>query len=74
MLAKAEGRCDYCHRTVDKLTVDHVVPLSRGGADELANVRVVCQPCNCSKGRRTLDEWKAFGLPAHMDEEARVAL
>lgn len=37
-----------CHRT-DDLTIDHKVPLSRGGADDLSNLQFLCRPCNSRK-------------------------
>ena len=48
--------CTYCGSTED-LTLDHVVPLSRGGTHALANLRVACRSCNSSKGAKELDEW-----------------
>jgi 5-methylcytosine-specific restriction endonuclease McrA len=44
-------RCAYCHRR-RPLTIDHVVPLSRGGAHTAANVVPACQSCNSRKGDR----------------------
>lgn len=38
-----------CNETTD-LTVDHIVPLSRGGTDELSNLRFLCRSHNSSKG------------------------
>lgn len=49
-------RCDYCGRTVGKngrLTVDHVVPLARGGADDARNWRICCRSCNVIKDSRS---------------------
>lgn len=37
-------------------TVDHVVPLARGGTHDLDNLVLACMGCNCRKGVR---EWKA---------------
>lgn len=37
-------------------TFDHVVPHSRGGTNDLDNVIVICQPCNCAKVDYTLEE------------------
>lgn len=34
------------------LTVDHVVPLARGGTNDLANLQVLCKRCNSAKGAR----------------------
>lgn len=48
--------CSYCGST-ENITVDHVVPLSKGGKHEQANLAPACFSCNSSKGARTLDEW-----------------
>jgi hypothetical protein len=45
------NRCVYC-RTTERLTVDHVVPLSRGGSHWPANLRPACISCNSRKGAR----------------------
>lgn len=37
-------------------TVDHIVPLIRGGSNQLGNLRLVCQPCNSRKGPRKTRE------------------
>lgn len=50
------GLCAYC-RLRPGTTIDHVVPLSRGGADAIWNLLPACITCNCSKGPRTLSEW-----------------
>lgn len=44
-------RCTKCGAT-DDLTLDHIFPWSRGGADSIGNLRVLCRPCNSSKGAR----------------------
>lgn len=46
-----ERRCVECGSTHD-LTLDHVHPWSRGGPDTVENLRVLCRPCNSSKGAR----------------------
>lgn len=45
-------------RKVPNATVDHKVPLSRGGKDEPSNWAVCCQPCNVKKGQMTADEFR----------------
>lgn len=45
--------CYYCHKT-RKLTVDHVVPLCRGGTNSVDNVVLACDECN---------NWKADKEP-----------
>ncbi len=48
--------CQYCRRTDGELTMDHVVPLSRGGLTVWTNVVAACVPCNRKKANRTPDE------------------
>lgn len=60
-------RCQYCNRVLPQreLNLDHVVPLSRGGRSEWANVVTACVPCNSRKGNRLPPEagMKLFRLP-----------
>ena len=46
-------RCQYCGSSADQLSIDHVVPRSRGGLDTWDNVTTACLPCNVRKGNRT---------------------
>lgn len=50
-----EGICHYCGNRVgaDALTMDHVVPVARGGRSTRANVVPCCDACNKRKGVRT---------------------
>lgn len=47
--------CAYCGCSLadEQKTLDHVVPLSRGGTHELTNLVVCCRSCNSTKGNRT---------------------
>ncbi|HEY9839101.1 MAG TPA: HNH endonuclease [Candidatus Obscuribacterales bacterium] len=47
--------CQYCGST-STLTLDHVMPVSRGGKSSWENVVTACYPCNSRKGSRTPDE------------------
>ena len=49
-------RCQYCGGGPSRLTVDHVVPRSRGGNHEWANVVAACRRHNVEKGDRLLEE------------------
>ncbi|KKN82018.1 hypothetical protein LCGC14_0312850 [marine sediment metagenome] len=51
ILSRAKGRCFYC-KAKAKLTLDHVVPLSRGGQHVKENVVAACLSCNSKKGNR----------------------
>jgi len=48
--------CQYCGYTGDKLTLDHVIPRSRGGGDTWENIVAACVCCNVKKGSRTPQE------------------
>jgi len=51
------GICPYCGESFEDGHVDHVIPVSRGGGNDRANLRYVCTACNLSKGAKTLEEW-----------------
>lgn len=56
------GRCHYCDRHVgpDALTMDHVVPLGRGGRAVRGNVVPACKTCNSQKKYLLPVEWQAY--------------
>lgn len=49
-------RCIYCGVTSreSQLEVDHVIPVAKGGTNEIGNLVVACKPCNRGKGKRML--------------------
>lgn len=49
-------RCQYCSRHLRKLTLDHVIPRSRGGPHSWENVVSACSHCNHKKAGRTPKE------------------
>ncbi|RJQ10886.1 MAG: HNH endonuclease [Bacillota bacterium] len=51
---KYDNRCLCCGEQ-KPLTVDHVIPLSLGGPNVIANVQPLCGICNAKKGNRTID-------------------
>ena len=62
LFARDRYRCQYCGRGVadlkprEGLTRDHLVPLSRGGANDWSNVVTACAPCNTRKANRLPEE------------------
>jgi 5-methylcytosine-specific restriction endonuclease McrA len=48
--------CAYCGK-VDKLTVEHFIPLSTGGSTELCNIIPICKSCNSSKKNTPFEVW-----------------
>lgn len=49
-------RCQYCGTYSTNLTVDHIIPKSRGGSDTWENLVAACISCNNKKGNRTPEE------------------
>ncbi|MBD2197046.1 MULTISPECIES: HNH endonuclease [Calothrix] len=47
---RAKYLCEYCHSpefvNTDRFTVDHLIPQSLGGSDELENLALCCRRCN----------------------------
>jgi 5-methylcytosine-specific restriction endonuclease McrA len=48
--------CQYCDRQVSDLTIDHVIPRSRGGHHSWDNVVSACKACNHRKGGKSIAE------------------
>ena len=48
------GQCYLCGVKLLfwEFTIDHVVPIARGGAHQYSNVKICCLPCNQSKGAK----------------------
>ncbi len=64
LLARDDFSCKYCSQQLSEraVTIDHLMPTSRGGRHEWPNVVASCKPCNNAKGRRTPREAK---MPIH---------
>ena len=56
------GICHYCGKPVarDQLTLDHIVPLVRGGRSNRSNVVPACKSCNSRKKYLLPMEWEEF--------------
>lgn len=77
--------CGYCGAWGTALTMDHRVPISRGGTHTIENIIPSCRACNSRKGTKTEEEFRrllvaegrpAFPVPAtkiREDEEFYVA-
>lgn len=60
ILERDRHTCQYCKNRGDQLTLDHIVPKSRGGGDSWDNLVTACMRCNVRKGNRTPKE---AGMP-----------
>ncbi len=58
LFSRDGNRCQYCgkHSPTSELSLDHVLPRSRGGATSWENVVCACVACNVRKGGRTPSE------------------
>jgi 5-methylcytosine-specific restriction endonuclease McrA len=56
LFARDGWQCAYCGTSGNRLTLDHIVPRSRGGTSVWENVVTSCAPCNHRKGDRLLEE------------------
>lgn len=56
------GKCYYCKAKLGKIChADHIVPLSRGGSDDISNIVLTCPDCNLRKGAKFPHEWTDGG-------------
>lgn len=56
ILERDAQTCQYCAFRGDNLTLDHVIPRSRGGGESWDNLVAACVRCNVHKGNRTPEE------------------
>lgn len=66
-LAQGRAKCEYCKGRVSRevphgnpifATVDHIIPISKGGYDGPRNWRICCQRCNEAKSATMPDAWR----------------
>jgi 5-methylcytosine-specific restriction endonuclease McrA len=63
------GQCVYCCSVPRILTIDHLVPICRGGGSEPFNVVPSCYDCNVKKGRKRPEK---FISPQRLEEIRKV--
>ncbi|MGL5480224.1 MAG: HNH endonuclease [Clostridium sp.] len=57
-----QTRCFYCGKElkIKQRTIDHIIPLNRGGKTEYNNLIVCCKQCNIEKGDMTIKEYRKY--------------
>lgn len=68
VLRRDHNTCQYCG-TTHNLTLDHVLPLSKGGSHAWDNVVTACGSCNQKKGDRTPEQ---AGMPLRNRPKAPI--
>lgn len=65
LLEDYNGRCAHCGKilTVEKMQVDHMLPRTQGGSDEILNLQPLCEDCNQGKSAFTEDTVEAAARP-----------
>lgn len=58
ILDNSDGKCAYCGKDCkENYHIDHIMPVSRGGGNNIDNLCLSCPPCNWSKGDKTAEEF-----------------
>ena len=55
--------CCLCGKLIkkkDEYNIEHLTPVSRGGANDVSNWRISHKVCNSRKGALTFEEWKLW--------------
>jgi 5-methylcytosine-specific restriction endonuclease McrA len=71
ILRRDNHKCQYCSRADVTLTIDHIVPKSKGGDDSWENLVAACVKCNNKKGDRSPEDanmplYKKPSKPSHI--------
>lgn len=53
---KRDESCVYCN-SIKNLTLDHIIPISKGGNTSFNNMVIACKACNSSKGNKEVFSW-----------------
>lgn len=61
-LERQRHLCFWCNRDISggAHTIDHYIPLARGGSNYAANIVLACAPCNSSKGNKMPEEFITY--------------
>ncbi|UCD33811.1 MAG: HNH endonuclease [Desulfobacterales bacterium] len=60
VLVRDGFKCAYCANERRRLTIDHIIPKSRGGKTTFENCVSSCKPCNNRKGNKTPTEVRMY--------------
>ena len=69
LLDKFNHKCAYCGKKDVPLEIEHIIPKSRGGSNQVSNLIIACHECNQTKGSKTAGE---FGYPKIQDKAKKT--
>lgn len=79
VFARDGFRCRYCGKTSEhvELVIDHLMPVAKGGKDEVENLVTACAPCNSGKSDKTIEqaalpEAHRLAIAQEMQEQVRA--
>ncbi len=83
LIIKQNSRCLYCNKEFHKNfklttplqpTIDHKIPIKKGGKEEKSNYVLACRDCNVIKGNKTIEEFRQYMKPFEDGNVARKDL
>lgn len=60
IISKQNKLCFWCDTELEKIHIDHIIPLVKGGRNDESNLVASCPSCNCSKGSKLPEEFIAY--------------
>lgn len=68
-----QGKCPCCKKYIpfDKITVDHIIPLTWGGSNYPSNIQLLCKSCNSSKGNHHNTDYRDY-IPLFLENIKNV--
>lgn len=69
VLKRAKGLCALCGASITNtpIDVDHIIPRTKGGSNDISNLQALCDQCNRSKGNRDKTDFRTYGTETSLD-------
>jgi diadenosine tetraphosphate (Ap4A) HIT family hydrolase len=69
VLRRAGGKCELCGCSSKErpLHVDHIIPRSKRGSNDIENLQALCEQCNLAKSNRDATDFRQSGIAKHHD-------